>query len=41
MIDGDGWDGVVWMESTGNCWCQKNDRDHTELSDRLHFRAQQ
>ena len=40
MSDGGEWNGVVWNERNGNCWCEKNDRGHREHSDYQHFRAQ-
>ena len=40
IIDGGEWNGVVWVVSSGEYWCEKNDRGHSERSDFLHFRAQ-
>ena len=40
MKDGGEWNGVVWHESSRQCYCEKNDRGHQEDSDWLHFRAQ-
>ena len=40
MKDGGVWNGVVWYEPNGDCYCHKNDHGHHEDSNHLHFRAQ-